>query len=121
MRKEMTMGTVIEQARQAQIRHLNDQFRCHGFGYGSVLVTAGIDDKGPLFVSTALNAVRSFDRFTNDNDPHGEHDFGSLDVLGERLFFKIDYYDALREAGSPDPADKDVTHRVLTIMLASEY
>ena len=115
------MGTVLEQAKQAQIRHLNDEFRCHGQGYGSILMTPGIHGEGSLFVAKALSAVQSFDQFTKDNDPYGEHDFGSFDVLGERLFFKIDCYDALREAGSPDPANSDLTHRVLTIMLASEY
>ena len=26
-----------------------------------------------------LQRVRAFDAFTEDNDPHGEHDFGSID------------------------------------------
>jgi hypothetical protein len=121
MRKEMTMGTTIAEAKQAQIRHLNDEWRCLGRGNGTVLVTAGIHAEGPLFVSRAMAGVRTFDDFSRDNDPYGEHDFGSFKVLGERLFFKIDYYDVLQEAGSPDPADSALTHRVLTIMLAGEY
>jgi len=35
--------------------------------------------------------------------------------------FKIDYYDRSLHAHSPDASDADVTSRVLTIMLASEY
>ena len=31
-----------------------------------------------------------------DNDPHGEHDFGDLDLDGEKLFGKIDCYDPAR-------------------------
>lgn len=54
-------------------------------------------------------------------DPHSEHDFGAFTLHGERLFFKIDYYDLGLTAHSPDPADPAVTQRVLTIMLASEY
>ncbi|MEQ8826157.1 MAG: DUF3768 domain-containing protein, partial [Parvibaculum sp.] len=62
-----------------------------------------------------------FDDFTPDNDPHGEHDFGSVRIDENAIFWKIDYYDRSMEAGSPDPADPEVTTRVLTIMLADEY
>ena len=70
--------------------------------------------------------VAAFDRFTPDNDPHKEHDFGSLDHEGHPVFWKIDYYDRAsfgsgRETGSEDPSDPAKTLRVLTIMLASEY
>jgi hypothetical protein len=68
-----------------------------------------------------LRAVAAFEAFDADNDPHGEHDFGALTVVGERLFFKIDCYDRSLTAGSPDPADAAVTVRVLTVMLAAEY
>ena len=66
-------------------------------------------------------AVRDFDTFTEDNDPHGEHDFGTVVVARRKIFWKIDYYDNRMEFSSPDPADPDVTERVLTIMLAEEY
>jgi Protein of unknown function (DUF3768) len=68
----------------------------------------------------ALNDV-AFDVFTDDNDPHGEHDFGAVDEGGVRCFWKIDCYDRATEFGSPDPADPAVTTRVLTIMRADEY
>ncbi|HEX8416049.1 MAG TPA: DUF3768 domain-containing protein, partial [Methylobacterium sp.] len=51
----------------------------------------------------------------------GEHDFGALEAAGERVFFKIDYFDASLSHASPDPADTCVTARVLTVMLAGEY
>ncbi len=70
---------------------------------------------------TILQAVAKFDSFDEDNDPYGEHDFGALEVEGERLFWKVDYFDRSLAAGSPDPADPLVTTRVLTIMLAEEY
>ena len=63
----------------------------------------------------------AFDAFTEDNDPHGEHDFGAFDHAGHRIFWKIDYYDQSLEFGSENPADPAKTTRVLTIMLADEY
>jgi hypothetical protein len=66
-------------------------------------------------------AVRRFDAFTPDNDPHGEHDFGAIEFGTTTYFFKIDYYDLSKTVGSPDPADLAVTHPVLSIMRADEY
>ena len=63
----------------------------------------------------------TFSAFTPENDPHGEHDFGSFALAGRKLFFKIDYFDATMQFGSEDPADPAKTTRVLTIMLAEEY
>jgi Protein of unknown function (DUF3768) len=44
-----------------------------------------------------------------------------VEAEGERLFFKIDYYDQSLSAHSRDPSDETVTKRVLTIMLSEEY
>jgi hypothetical protein len=85
------------------------------------MITAGVRDQGPLFVLCASNAVAQFGAFTFEDDPYGEHDFGAFDLAGQRLFWKIDYYDQDLQFGSPDPADPAVTRRVLTILLASEY
>lgn len=112
--------TGITQER-AKIRRYNDQLRCHGIGNGSLFMTQGIMEKGKGYAAQALSAVRDFDQFTKDNDPHGEHDFGSLEMDGQRLFWKIDYYAPDLQRGSENPADDTQTHRVLTIMLAHEY
>jgi len=103
-----------------RIRALNDQLRTTGQG-GEVVVTHGV---ATLTLETKVAiyaAVQAFDCFTTDNDPHGEHDFGLLDVAGHRVMFKIDYYDRSMSNLSPDPSDSKLTSRVLTIMLASEY
>ena len=105
----------------AQVRRLNDEFRCFGIGRGSVMLTAGIQETGPKFVQEVVAAVQAFKAFDGDNDPHGEHDFGAVYIGSEKLFFKFDYYDLSLQAHSPDAADPAQTHRVLTIMLASEY
>ncbi len=106
--------------RVKRIQALNDRFRTTGRG-GIVLMTDGIAALGQETVENVFEAVRRFDRFNDDNDPHGEHDFGGLEVDGRSVFWKIDYYDRSRQAGSPDPADPKVTVRVLTVMLAEEY
>ena len=72
-------------------------------------------------LAEVLERVRTFDEFTKDNDPHGEHDFGNFEVGGVTYFFKVDYYTPDMEGGSEDPADPDKTTRVLTIMRADEY
>ena len=41
--------------------------------------------------------------------------------IGEDHFWKIDYYDHALENGSENPADPEITRRVLTIMRADEY
>jgi hypothetical protein len=117
---EITMDTQSTQYRSA-VRQLNDEFRCFGIGRGSLVLTAGIHETGPDFVKDVVAAVQAFDDFTRHNDPYDEHDFGAFDIGGERLFFKIDYYDLDLHAHSPNAADPAVTHRVMTVMLASEY
>ncbi len=103
-----------------RVRHLNDELRTTGFG-GTTNLTRGIWAMGSDFVAKAVAAVRAFDAFGEDNDPWQEHDCATLDVDGETVIFKIDYYDVNMEELSPDPADPKVTRRVLTIMLAEEY
>ena len=103
-----------------RIRVLNDNFRSTFVG-GQVVMTRGVADL-PLDVRARLIlAVQSFSNFTKDNDPYGEHDFGSFEIEGETYFFKIDYYALDMNGGSEDAADPSVTTRVLTIMRADEY
>ncbi len=71
--------------------------------------------------SALIDQISRFDAFTPDNDPHGEHDFGCIDIGKQKFFWKIDYFDLKLERHSPDAANTDSTHRVLTVMLASEY
>jgi Protein of unknown function (DUF3768) len=42
----------------------------------------------PLDKNAALlEAVRTFNTFDRENDPHGEHDFGSIGTDGETYFY----------------------------------
>lgn len=104
-----------------RIRDLNDAMRKAGISSGKWMMTAGVMAQGPDFMLLATRAVQTFSAFSEDNDPYGEHDFGAFDIAGKRVFWKIDYYDRDLRYGSEDPADPEVTTRVLTIMLASEY
>ena len=103
-----------------KIVELNDLLRTSGIG-GSIFLSRGIADLEPALQSAIVNAVREFDDFTEDNDPYGEHDFGSVTVSGHKVFWKIDYYDLSVKMHSPDPSDPKVTTRVLVILLAEEY
>jgi hypothetical protein len=97
----MTKTAALSQA--DRIRVLNDNFRSTFVG-GQVVMTRGVADL-PLDVKARLIlAVQSFSNFTKDNDPHGEHDFGSIEIAGEKYFWKIDYYDPEMCFGSEDPA-----------------
>ena len=104
----------------ASIKQLNDAFRS-SFAGGKVMLTDGVSNLPPDQMSKLLSAVQAFKLFDDDNDPHGEHDFGSIEITEDKFFWKIDYYAHSLEAGSPDPADPKVTTRVLTVMRADEY
>ena len=109
----------------ARIQALNDVFRRSASGpllvNGQMVVTQGVLAQGEDFLARAIVAVRSFNDFDEDNDPYGEHDYGSFTLDGQKLMWKIDYYDRKCQCGSDDPSDPSRTRRVLTILLLSEY
>jgi hypothetical protein len=100
-----------------KVRALNDAFR-KSFAGGKVVMTASVAALPDIVRANALLEVTRFDRFTPDNDPHGEHDFGSFDLVGRKFFFKIDLYE---EAGVKGADGEPAVKRVLTIMLAEDY
>jgi hypothetical protein len=114
---------MVNLSKQATICKLNDQFRSALGAYGKVLQTPGIRSLTDRDQSAVREQVETFSNFTEDNDPYGEHDFGSFEQAGHTIFWKIDYYERGTDYqyGSPDPADSSITERVLTIMLAEEY
>jgi hypothetical protein len=116
--KEETMTT---DETTAKIAELNDLCRKAMGIAGRAVQTAGISSLPPEDQSAIREKVETFDAFTPDNDPHKERDFGAFEHNGDRIFWKIDYYDTTMTKGSEDPSDPRQTVRVLTIMLASEY
>jgi hypothetical protein len=77
------------------IRALNDELR-QNFATGTALMTAGIAALGGETVARIVKTIAVYDDFCHANDPHEEHDFGSFEVDGNTIFFKIDYYDKSR-------------------------
>ena len=100
---------------------LNDNFRKSFIG-GKVLLTAGIAAMSSEDKANIVSLVQNFDNFNENNDPYGEHDFGAFDYKGNKIFWKIDYYDRFNtHFASENPADISKTLRILTILLAYEY
>ncbi len=79
-----------------------------------LLITRGIATLGSEAVREILQEVKEFNDFSEDNDPWGEHDFGSFcyqsEEPGKKIFWKIDDY-----------AGQEGYNLVLTVMLAEEY
>lgn len=121
------MGCALKQnisedaaARAAAIRDKNDAFR-KSFSGGRVLLTPEVTNLSADHQQAVIVAVQVFDDFSPENDPYSEHDFGAVTLEDAVFFWKIDYYDPDLQFGSSDPADDDVTCRVLTVMRADEY
>ena len=98
----------------ASIAVQNDRFRQSGFG---VILTQGIQAIRNL--ESLLGKIRMYNDFGEDNDPYGEHDFGSLRWEDDKVFWKIDYYDQNMEYGA-EPLNPECK-RAMTVMLAEEY
>jgi len=104
----------VDLVRSERIACLNDEYRKARQGF---MVTRGVSALPNI--ATVLSMVQDFNKFSENNDPYGEHDFGSFVCFGQKLFWKIDYYDSALELWA-DPLSSEC-HRVLTVMLAEEY
>ena len=107
-------------ANTAKIAALNDHAR-QTFRECRVVITQAVAQLVKENVDRILDKVRNYNDFTPINDPFLEHDFGSIQLRENTIFWKIDYYDLDLQMHSPDPSDETVTARVLTIMLVEEY
>ncbi len=107
----MTLEQICEVSR---VSMLNDKFRKSGFG---VVLTGGVQSVRDL--NGLMRAIREYDKFTPDNDPYFEHDFGSLNWYGDKVFWKIDYYN--QELNQWEDPLSPECNRVMTVMLAEEY
>jgi Protein of unknown function (DUF3768) len=133
----MSAALISAREQAARIARLNDLAR-QAMGVAcTVVATVGFRSLSDADQSRVRELIETFDAFTEDNDPHGERDFGCVYQLGDgrwtterprvrederaRVFWKLDYYDRELRFASEDAADPAITRRVLTIMLADEY
>lgn len=112
--------------RAEQIAKLNDRARSGFDPSARIMFTRGCLDAfcsgdTPSGLVAQAELIKTMRRHRFEEDTYGERDFGEFTFRGERVFFKVDYYDLSLEYGSEDPADPSITARVVTIMLASEY
>ena len=129
----------IATAREKTVRiaRLNDLARSAMGVACTAVATVGFRSLPEADQSCVRELIETFDVFDEDNDPHGERDFGTIYQLSdggwpterprlreeerEHVFWKIDYYDRAMRFASEDAADPAITRRVLTIMLSDEY
>ena len=74
------------------------------------VISRGIAALPPEEVADIVERVRTYDEFSEDNDPWGEHDFGAFDHGGKEVFWK-----AFSHGGHGG------IRFVLCVMYASEY
>lgn len=115
-----------------QMQMRNDIFRKSVLSrpqtYGKVNFTQGFACLPNGIVQQVIQAIKTFSDFNEGNDPHKEHDFGSIQLEGQpKIFWKIDYYPDVSCEFDPesdwgtDEKDFLTAYRVMTVMLASEY
>lgn len=75
------------------------------------VVTSTLHAMGPEALQDAIRQTKAKTEFEPENDPYGEHDFGSFTLAtGEKCFWKIDDYQGT-----------DGIRCVMTLMLAEDY
>jgi Protein of unknown function (DUF3768) len=79
----MSAAHVIARERTARIARLNDLAR-RAMGVACTAVaTAGFQSLPEADQSRVRELIETFDAFDEDNDPHGESDFGCIYQLGD--------------------------------------
>lgn len=109
-----------EVPRAETIARLNDQLRKTGAG-GTVMVTQNVRNITGFDPAALAATLATYQDFDPHGDPHGERDFGTMTLWGYDLIWKVDYYDKGVNYGSDDPANPEITHRVLNVLLATDW
>ncbi len=89
---------------------------------GQMVMTQAVHAEGAAFIQSCLGAIGRLDHFPADNDPDGFHDFGSVEVFGTAVWFKIDVYDDDTLSFGSDMLDDPArSYRVLTVLFPSDW
>ena len=102
----------------------NDKLRqsiFNSLGKNKLVLSRDVSQLNLIDGIEVLKLVKEFKIFTKDDDPYGEHDFGSFDFKDINYFWKIDYYDNDLKFHSEDKLNAEKTIKVLTVLRASEY
>lgn len=94
----------------------NDTIRRSGRYNFAPIISRVLSDADKIGIRAFLS---QFDDFNEKNNPYGERDFAFFNFLGEKCFFKIDYYNQDFTAYENPRSPK--CRSVITIGLAEEY
>jgi len=101
--------------RREKIAALNDQLRTT-FKGGRVQMTRSVYDLDDRLRGRALSVLARYNTF----DPASEHDCGVFIFAGFAFEWRIEYRGKDGVGHSPDPADPDMTMRVLTLYVTED-
>jgi hypothetical protein len=101
--------------RRDKIVALNDQLRCT-FKGGRVQTTRSVYNLDDRLRGRALSVLARYNKF----DPASEHDCGVFIFAGFAFEWRIEYLGKDGLGQSPDPADPDMTMRVLTLYVTED-
>ncbi|MCJ8271291.1 MAG: DUF3768 domain-containing protein [Psychrosphaera sp.] len=110
----LTIRTAIE-----VVATLNDEFRQAICG-AEVRKSPSLENVSQFTREGIYTAVRMFDNFESDANPHPEHEFGVLKFGGQLINWQIDYFNRALNGASADPCNPALTKRVMTISTATE-
>jgi hypothetical protein len=100
---------------RTKIITLNDQLRTT-FNGGRVQMSPAVGTLDPQLRGRALSALSRYNKFADG----GEHDWGVFIFAGYSFEWRIEYRAKEGIGVSPDPADPEMTFRVLTLYVVND-
>lgn len=101
--------------RAAELARDNDHFRTTLEVNHRQVVFFGKEVSRSTAIGTILANVRTFNEFTDANDPYNEHDMGVFKIGEKKYLWKIDYLDPASKEDA-DPYSTNDFIRILSII-----